>query len=198
MRCLAVSLPRDRDIETVAGKIETGLRQWPRQQTLSHWRIAFCSEAPPETVSETPRLAAVSQPEAPPRQHSESVSGSYLNVFTALQDRCPEQVEAPDWRQAIADGHRFLAHWGGQAEVLGWTSRDLFGLHKPPDKLAPTYRRLSRYDETGLIWLLRSRPVVVLTEAIAAIENPTGNVTVYRRYNKPGLGPVGDSLDELE
>ena len=48
---------------------------------------------------------------------------------------------------------RVLAQWGQQAEALGWTSRDLFGLHKPPDKPAPSYRRLSRYDETGLIWL---------------------------------------------
>src|SRR5262249_44217882 len=38
----------------------------------------------------------------------------------------------------------------------------------------PSYRRLSRYDETGLIWLLQGRPVVMLTAATAAIENPTG------------------------
>jgi hypothetical protein len=45
--------------------------------------------------------------------------------------------------------------------------------------------------------LLRGRPVLVLTESTAAIENPTGTVTVYRRYNKPALGPLGDSLDDL-
>jgi Protein of unknown function (DUF3987) len=84
---------------------------------------------------------------------------------------------------------------GEQAEAMGWTSRDLFGLHPPPDNPAPSYRRLSRYDHTGLIWLLAGRPVVALTEATAAIQNPTGNVTVYRRFNKPALGPVGDSLD---
>jgi hypothetical protein len=27
--------------------------------------------------------------------------------------------------------------------------------------------------------------------------NPTSNVTVYRKNNKPALGPVGDSLDDL-
>jgi hypothetical protein len=38
-----------------------------------------------------------------------------------------------------------------------------------------------------------------LTEATASIRNPnTGNVTVYRKHNKPALGPPGDSLDDLE
>jgi hypothetical protein len=41
--------------------------------------------------------------------------------------------------------------------------------------------------------------VIALTEATAAIENPkTGNVTVYRRLNKPALGPLGDSLDDFK
>jgi hypothetical protein len=84
---------------------------------------------------------------------------------------------------------------GEQAEALGWTARDLFGLDTPPAKPHPSYSRLSRYDATGLIWLLRGRPVIALTEATAAIQNPTGAVTVYRRFNKPALGPLGDSLD---
>src|SRR6516162_8969657 len=50
---------------------------------------------------------------------------------------------------------RFLAKWGEQAAALGWTPRDLFGLQKSPDQPHPSYRRLSRYDETGLIWLLQ-------------------------------------------
>ena len=58
---------------------------------------------------------------------------------------------------------------------------------------------MSRYDETGLIWLLQGREVVALTEATASIRNPeTGTVTVYRRHNKPALGPLGDSLEDLK
>ena len=68
----------------------------------------------------------------------------------------------------------------------------------PPAKPHPSYSRLSRYDETGLIWLLQGRPVVALTEATAAIESPAGTITTYRRHNKPALGPVGDSLDDFE
>jgi hypothetical protein len=51
-----------------------------------------------------------------------------------------------------------------QAEALGWTAKHLFGLHKPPNRPHPSYSRLSRYDETGLIWLLGGREVVALTE----------------------------------
>ena len=112
--------------------------------------------------------------------------------------RSPEHVPADRWQQAVQDGRRFLAKWGEQAAALGWTPRDLFGLHKSPDQPHPSYRRLSRYDETGLIWLLQGRPVVALTSATAAIENPTGAITVYRRYDKPALGPVGDSLDDFQ
>ena len=59
-----------------------------------------------------------------------------------------------------------------------------------PDRPGPKYQRLSRYDQTGLVWLLRGRRVIEFTEAV------TGAVS-YRRYNKPALGPLGDSLDDI-
>jgi hypothetical protein len=124
-------------------------------------------------------------------------SSPYEVGMVVLERRCPDHVEQKNWLQAVEDGRRFLGAWDEKAAVLGWTARDLFGLHLVPDKPAPNYRRLSRYDETGLIWLLRGRPVVALTESTAAVENPTGAVTIYRRHNKPPLGPLGDSLDEL-
>jgi hypothetical protein len=119
-------------------------------------------------------------------------------VLPMLQEHCSDHVERNRWQQAVQDGRRFIDKWGEQAAALGWTPRDLFGLQKSPDQPHPSYRRLSRYDETGLIWLLQGRPVVALTDATAAIENPTGAITVYRRYDKPGLGPVGDSLDDFQ
>lgn len=81
--------------------------------------------------------------------------------------------------------------------MLGWTARQLFGLHTPPERCAASYRRLSRYDETGLIWLLRGRGVVALTETTAAIQSATA-ILIYRKLNKPALGPLGDSLDDME
>jgi hypothetical protein len=41
-----------------------------------------------------------------------------------------------------------------------WTADDLFGLPPIREKPAPNYRRLSRYDLTGLVWMLRGRPIV--------------------------------------
>ncbi len=119
-------------------------------------------------------------------------------VLRALDARCPDRVEDNErWRQAVADGETFLAKWGDRALALGWTARDLFGLHAVPDSPAPNYQRLSRYDQTGLIWLLRGRPVVDLTASTADIESPTGAITIYRKNKKPAFGPVGDSLDDF-
>jgi hypothetical protein len=67
-----------------------------------------------------------------------------------------------------------------------------------PAKAHPSYSRLSRYGQTGLVWMLQGRPVVALTEATATIKNPTGIITTYRRFNKPSQGPVGDDGFDLD
>ena len=118
-------------------------------------------------------------------------------IFEHLESRCPDLVPHDRWQQAVQDSRRFLAQWGEQAEALGWTAKDLFGLAPVPTSPRPSYRRLSRYDETGLIWLLRGSQVLALSESTAAVESPTGAITVYRRHNKPALGPLGDSLEDL-
>ena len=122
----------------------------------------------------------------------------YSRTMTALEADCPDLVPVDRWQLAVQDGRRFLARWGEQAEAFGWTARDLFGLHTSLAKPHPSYTRLRRYDETGLIWLLQGREVVALTEATAAIQNATGAITVYRRHNMPALGPLGDSLDDFQ
>jgi hypothetical protein len=123
----------------------------------------------------------------------------YRKAFGVLQLRPPALVPEDRWRQCVKDGSKFLARWGEQAEALGWTPADLFGLQTPRAKAHATYNRLSRYDCTGLVWLLQGRAVVALTADTATIRNPaTGSVTTYRRFNKPALGPLGDSLDDLK
>ena len=134
-------------------------------------------------------------------QSSQNAQNSHAqplaSLLAALASRCPEHVPVDRWQAAVDDGRHFLARWAERAEALGWTPRDLFGLMPVPGHAEPSFSRLSRYDETGLIWLLQGRPVVALTEATAAIQSPTGAITIYRRHNKPALGPVGDSLDGL-
>jgi hypothetical protein len=117
------------------------------------------------------------------------------HVLDVLDGRCPDYVEHDRWRLAVGDGRRFVAQWGEQAERLGWTAKDLFGLFPVPANPHPSFSRLSRYEYTGLIWLLHGCPVIALTEATAAIQNPSGAITIYRKHNKPALG---DSLDDLE
>jgi hypothetical protein len=125
-------------------------------------------------------------------------AGYCQRAFEALERRCPEWIDLDSWQQAVEDGRCFLSQWGEKAQALGWTVKDLFGLAPVPDKPAPSYRRLSRYDGTGLVRLLRGRAVVALTGSTAAIENPTGAITIYRKNNKPALGPVGDGLDDID
>jgi hypothetical protein len=122
--------------------------------------------------------------------------GPYGQLLAALRSKRPELIEPECWQQAITDAEVFLPTWGAQANAFGWTERELFGLHAVPERPAANYRRLSRYDETGLIWLLRGRAVVALTETEAAIQGATA-VLVYRKLRKPALGPVGDSLDDI-
>jgi hypothetical protein len=117
--------------------------------------------------------------------------------MATLEARCPDLIPVARWQLAVEDARRFLVQWGDKADALGWTARDLFGLQAPPVKRHPSYSRLSRYDETGLIWLLQGREVVALAEATAAIQSSTGAITIYRRHNQPALGPPGDSLDDL-
>jgi hypothetical protein len=98
-----------------------------------------------------------------------------------LERRCPNFILPTRWQQAVKDGHRFLSRWGEQADALGWTVGDLFGLHEPPAKPHPSYSRLSRYDCTGLVWLLDGRSVVALTVETATIKAHSGSILSYRR-----------------
>jgi hypothetical protein len=125
------------------------------------------------------------------------LGGGFADAFAALERKRPDYVELERWQQCLADTRQFLSNWGRQAEALGWTAADLLGLHQPPLQPHPSYQRLSRYDETGLLWLLQGRLIVALTETTAAIQVMDGLPIIYRRHNKPALGPVGDSLKDL-
>jgi hypothetical protein len=129
--------------------------------------------------------------------HGTVVGHPYDRVLAALRLKCPELVEADRWQQAVRDAETFVLTWGEQAQTLGWTVQELFGLHPVPERPAWNFRRLSRYDSTGLIWLLQGCPVIGLTEIEAAIQS-AGAVVVYRKLRKPAFGPLGDSLDDME
>jgi hypothetical protein len=112
----------------------------------------------------------------------EPSSAPFAAALTALERHCPAYIEADHWQQAVEDGRRFLTQWGEQAAALGWTERDLFGLHEPPAEPHPSYQRLSRRDCIGLVWLLRGAPLVALTADAAAVETAdrTSRLIYYR------------------
>jgi hypothetical protein len=83
----------------------------------------------------------------------------YRKVFGVLQLRPPALVPIECWRQCVQDGSKFLAQWGSQAEALGWSSADLFGLIEIPKCPSPSFNRLRRYDRLGLCWALEGREV---------------------------------------
>jgi hypothetical protein len=123
--------------------------------------------------------------------------GSLPAALDALERKCPDLVPDDRWQQAVEDGRQFLATWAEQAHSLGWKPQDLFGLHPVPAKPHASFHRLSRYDSTGLVWLLRGRVVVKMTADCAVIRTASDGTLIYRKNNKPALGPFGDSLDDM-
>ena len=132
-----------------------------------------------------------------PKNENSKPSEKLWRDLDALQVECPAYVEAKRWRQAVEDARRFVAEWGEQAAALGWRADDLFGLAPIPAIPQPSFQRLSRYDLTGLVWLLDGRRVIAMTDSAAVIETVSGGTLTYRRHNKPALGPLGDSLDHF-
>lgn len=102
-------------------------------------------------------------------------------TFTELEQRCPDFIETSVWKAAVEDGRRFLGTWGDQAERLGWTATDLFGLHQPPPQPHPSYSRLARLDCAGLVWCLDGRTVVAITDQAATIATMSGGRLTWRR-----------------
>jgi len=117
--------------------------------------------------------------ECPPPDPHEPL---FVQRMRELQRIKPDYVEHEAWEQAVDDGFRFAVDWLSTAEDLGWTVDDLAGLPAVPEKPHPTYRRLSKYDDVGLIWCLRGRPVKAITANTAAIgTSGGGQVTFYKR-----------------
>ena len=113
-----------------------------------------------------------------------------FRAFQRLERRCPDHIDVAGWQQAVEDSRRFLTSWSVQAEALGWTAADLFGLAPVPEKVTVTYRRLSRVELTGLIWMLHGRPVLALTESSAAIQTAQSKSILTFRRQQPSAGTV--------
>jgi hypothetical protein len=87
------------------------------------------------------------------------------------------------WRDLIRDTERFLPIWGRQAADLGWTTLDLFSVHR----LAPA----ARFSCMGLLLLVRGGRVAAITAERAVIERQSGaHLTYTRRPPEPECVPI--------
>ena len=94
----------------------------------------------------------------------------------------PDAILCPYWRQVGIDANRFLATWGATAAALGWTTLDLFGVHR--------LRPLARLDAAGLVMLLNGAEVVALTPESATIRIHSGALQRCFRRSFAGPGQV--------
>jgi hypothetical protein len=97
-------------------------------------------------------------------------SAVYASAFAQVQARPPGEIPRDRWHQFINDAGILLDLWGHEAERLGWRAGELFGLH--PE--AP----MARYDQMGLIWMLKGEYVVALAATEARL---SGGLTFYRK-----------------
>ena len=125
-------------------------------------------------------------------------TGPYASALAALRAKCPTCVPEDRWHQALADATAFASEWGAQAQAFSWTVPELFGLHPVPERPAANYRRLSRYDQLGLVWCLRSRPVVELTTTAATLRCLNGAHLTYRRRTEQALAETANGAPATE
>jgi hypothetical protein len=98
-----------------------------------------------------------------------AVPPAYVHASAKLLARAPADVPAARWHRCIRDAVEFLDEWGEAAVSLGWSVDDLFGL----DPVAP----LARYDNMGMLWLLKGERVIALTSTEARF----ASLTFYRK-----------------
>jgi hypothetical protein len=78
-----------------------------------------------------------------------------------------------NWHQFKLDALALLRNHGNRLATLGWTTLDLFGLHKTVPAV--------RVDASGLVRFIHGSTITEVTAHTAIIRRPTGSVLTYRR-----------------
>ena len=140
-------------------------------------------------ISDESCSKSCSQPVSRNRTDTFGRFGRFGRTLAELERRVPKQVTPEVWQAAIEDGRRFLAEWGPQAEGLGWTSSDLFGLHTLPDN--PNLNqanKLSRTFATLLEALNRHRGKGQQKVTVEHVHVHAGGQAVVGMVETPGGG----------
>jgi hypothetical protein len=111
------------------------------------------------------------------------------SLLRALLSRWHPRTEAP-LEDGVVVGSIFKVPVAPRERPWVWAS----GHNGDPPQGGACLRADARGCDGGV-----RKELAALTEATATIKNPTtGTITVYRRHNKPALGPLGDSLEDLK
>jgi hypothetical protein len=118
----------------VAAEVMTALASHDAQVVVEGDRVRLLFSAghrPPEALVEAARFHKQAPRAILENRQETSPSGLYGHLLAALRSKRPHLVEPDRWQQATRDPDSFLTTSGQKAEALGWTARELFGLHPP-------------------------------------------------------------------
>jgi hypothetical protein len=95
----------------------------------------------------------------------------------------PPGFSEGDWHQLKLDAFRLLETHGAELVALGWTTLDLFGLHRTHPG--------NRVSHSGLARFLYGGAIAELTDRHARIRHRTGSVLTFIRVDaQPGAVPA--------
>ena len=101
-----------------------------------------------------------------------------------LSSEPPADFPSTRWRQLRADLAEFVeGPWRGEAERLGWSDLDLYGVDAD--------RPYTQIDRFGLVPALNGCRIVELSSDAATLQTPGGARQSFRRRpDRPGRVPV--------
>ncbi len=86
----------------------------------------------------------------------------------------PAGITPTDWEGFVAGATRLLENWGAQLAALGWTTADLFAVHR--------FRPTNRNDCAGLVRFVGHNDVRAVTATTVTLRTASGATqTFYRR-----------------
>lgn len=156
------------------GELESALPQCD-QSDISDQR--FRTEAVPSLLSlmsrPVPRLLRPAEHGLRPDARA-TVERWIAGLAQLRSDQPPTGMPILRWCQFLDDARIFLDRWAALAAELGWTAKDLFGVHP----IAPD----ARHAEKGLLLLAGGEEIIDITAERAVISHrATGSKLVYIR-----------------